>query len=100
MMPLITVDELKKQARIDGTAEDDLLELYCASAEATVFSLLNRTKENLADEYGGCIPEPVKHAALMLAAHNYTHREPASPQNLYSVPYTIDALIKPYMTFV
>lgn len=98
-MNIITLDEIKKQARIDGDYEDDLLAMYGESAEQTVLNLLGRSFESLVEEFGE-VPAPIHHACLMLTAHNYTHREPASPQNLYSVPYTIDALIKPYMIFV
>ena len=33
----------------------------------------------------------------MLVAQSYQHREPMSPQNLYTVPYAFDLLLKPYM---
>jgi hypothetical protein len=36
-------------------------------------------------------------AGLMLVAQSYQHREPASPQNLYAVPYAFDLLLKPYI---
>lgn len=97
-MIMVTLEEVKKQCRIDDdiTTEDDVLTLYGDSAEETVVCMLNRTIEDLFATYGD-IPSPVKHAVLMLAAHSYAHREPASVQNLYTVPYTLDALIKPYM---
>jgi hypothetical protein len=30
-------------------------------------------------------------------AQSYQHREPSSPQNISSVPYDFDLLLKPYM---
>jgi hypothetical protein len=33
----------------------------------------------------------------MLVAQSYQHREPSSPQNISSVPYAFDLLLKPYM---
>lgn len=95
-MRIISVRDIKDHARIDGYAEDNTLELYGESAEETILNMLNRSFEDLIEEYG-CVPAPIRHACLMLAAHSFNHREPASPQNLFAVPYTFDALIKPYM---
>lgn len=98
-MNIISVRDIKDHTRIDSNAEDHLLELYGESAEVTILNMLNRSFESLIEEYG-CVPTPIRHACLLLAAHSYTNREPASTQNLYAVPYSIDALIKPYMIFV
>ena len=95
-MNIVTLEDIRLHTRIDSTAEDDILTLYADSAEATVLNLMERTIEDLYDEYGE-IPAPIKHAVLMLVDHSYAQRSPASIQNLYSVPYTLDALIKPYM---
>lgn len=95
-MNIITIANLKKHARIDDDVEDDMLELYAESAEDLVLNLLNRDIESLYEEYGK-IPKAIEHACLILAAHSFSNREPASIQNLYNVPYTLDALIKPYM---
>lgn len=95
-MNIVTLTEIKAQTRIEGSAEDTYLSLLGDSAEATVLNILNRTLEDLYDTYG-TIPVPIKHAVLMLVSHSYTMREPASIQNLYTVPYTLDALVKPYM---
>lgn len=95
-MDVITIDEIKAHARIEIDDEDEILELYGDSAEAMVCNIMNRDFATLEDEYGE-VPAPVKHAILMLVAHSYAQREPASPQNLYTVPYTLEALLKPYM---
>lgn len=95
-MSILTIDDLKKHARIDSECEDDVLQLYIDSAEATTMNYLNRTLDDLVEEYDG-VPAPVRQAMLMLAAHGYNQREPVSPTNLYTVPYTYDALVKPYM---
>lgn len=96
MMKILTIEEIKSHIRIDGNEEDSTLEMYGESAEQTVLNLLNRSEESLLEEYGE-VPTPVKHAMLMLTAHSYDQRNPASERNLYTVPYTLDALIKPYM---
>ena len=97
-MKWLTIEQIKAQCRIeqDFTAEDELLEMYGESAENTVLNLLNRTITDIYEQYG-CIPRPLVHATLMLVAQSYQHREPVSPQNLYTVPYAFDLLLKPYL---
>lgn len=97
-LKVITLAEIKAQCRIDSTFtdEDTILVMYGESAEQMTFNYLERTYEELVETYT-TIPVPIKHAILMLVAHSYAQREPASVQNLYTVPYTYDALIKPYM---
>ena len=97
-MKWLTIEQIKAQCRIeqDFTAEDELLEMYGESAENTVLNLLNRDITDIYEQYG-CIPRPLVHATLMLVAQSYQHREPVSPQNLYTVPYAFDLLLKPYI---
>lgn len=93
---IIDKEYVKKHARIDDDIEDDVLDLYLESAEETVLNLMNRTLEDIYEEYGK-VPAPIKHAVCILTAHSYTHREPSSIQQLNNVPYSVDALVKPFM---
>ncbi len=97
-MNILTLDLIKQQCRIEPemTEEDSLLELYGNAAEETVLNYCNRTLESLYEEYGS-IPTAITQGALLLVANSYKNREPASITNLYLVPYTFDALVKPYM---
>ena len=97
-MNILTLDIIKQQCRIEPemTEEDSLLELYGNAAEETVLNYCNRTLESLYEEYGS-IPTAITQGALLLVANSYKNREPASITNLYLVPYTFDALVKPYM---
>ena len=97
-MKWLTIEQIKAQCRIeqDFTAEDELLEMYGESAENTVLNLLNRDITDIYEQYG-CIPRPLVHATLMLVDNAYKERSPISPQNMSSVPYAFDLLIKPYM---
>lgn len=70
--------------------------MYAESAEEMVLNMLNRDLASIVEEYGK-IPVNIKHAVWMVFAHSYSNRELASPTNLYAVPYTLEALIKPYM---
>ena len=100
MMKYITLDYIKAHSRLDELREDlretDLVTLYAESAEQTVLSYLNRSLEDLIDNYGE-VPAPIVHATLMLVDLSYMQRSPVTAQNLYTVPYTFDVLLKPYM---
>ena len=98
MLKWLTLEQIKAQLRIepDFYDEDELLELYGEAAEEMVLNTLNRTMENIVEQYGN-VPKALVQAGLMLVAQSYQHREPASPQNLYTVPYAFDLLVKPYL---
>ena len=98
-MKFLTFDQIKAQLRLDdaqATEEHDLLEMYGESAEDAVLSLIRRNMANLVETYGQ-VPKQIAQAALMLTAISYQHREPASQQNMYAVPYAFDLLIKSYV---
>ena len=98
-MKFLTFEQIKAQLRLDDEQADeerDLLVLYGESAEDAVLSLVRRNMANLVETYGR-VPRQIVQATLMLVAISYQHREPASQQNVYAVPYSFDMLIKPYM---
>lgn len=112
-MKYLTLDYIHQHSRIDFDIDDQLLTLYADAAEETVLNILDRTYDDLLQHFGhdeqvtdpdtGTVstvrrpPAPVVQATLMLVDHSYTQRSPASVQNLYTVPYTFDMLIRPYM---
>lgn len=93
---------IKDHSRIDSDCELREIEMYADSAEMTMAQYLNRGKnademvESLVAQYGE-IPAPIIHATLELVDQSYTHRSPASPQQMYAVPYNFDILVKPFM---
>lgn len=98
-MKFLTFKQIKDQLRLDdeqAEEERDILVLYGESAEDAVLSLVRRNMANLMETYGR-VPKQIVQATLMLVAISYQHREPASQQNMYAVPYTFDMLIKSYM---
>jgi hypothetical protein len=98
-MKFLTFKQIKDQLRLDdeqAEEERDILELYGEAAEDMVLNTMNRTMEDIIEQYG-VVPKSLVQAGLMLVAQSYQHREPASPQNLYTVPYAFDMLLKPYM---
>lgn len=94
-MNVVTLKQIKQNSRILSSEEDDLLEQAGDTAEAMVENMLNRTYDSLVDEFGA-MPAPIVRAILVLADHLYTYRSPASPGQVYNIPYSIDAMVKPY----
>ena len=98
-MKFLTFNQIKAQLRLDDQQaqdEHDLLELYGEAAEDVVLNTCNRTITDIYEQYG-TVPTALVQAGLMLVAQSYQHREPASPQNLYAVPYAFDLLLKSYI---
>lgn len=97
-MSAVNLDDFKKHVRADDYTDDDtLLQGYLDAAEAWVIRSTERTKtelETLTDD--GTFPLPLKHAVCMLAAHWFNQREAVSGGSLQEVPYSLQALIKPY----
>ena len=101
-MKFLTFDQIKAQLRLDDQQaldEHDILVLYGEAAEEMVLNTCNRTMEDIVEQYGN-VPKVLVQAGLMLVAQSYQHREPASPQNLYAVPYVFDLMTKPYVRLV
>ena len=97
-MTIVTLKEIKNNSRIEGDAENDYLESLGETAEVTVLNLIERTQEDIEAEFGK-VPAPIRHAILMYADHLYNHRGIVNPTALYNVPYSIDAMIKPYIRY-
>jgi len=98
-MKFLTFDMIKAQLRLDdeqAKLEYDLLNDYGEAAEDAVLNICHRTITDIFEQYG-MVPKALVQAGLMLVAQSYQHREPASPQNLYAVPYAFDLLLKPYI---
>ena len=95
-MKWLSIPLIKQHCRIDGNGEDDLLEMYGESAEQTVLDVIQRDYTDLMERWGE-VPKPIVHASLLLVSQSYERREPSSAQNIYTVPYAFDMLVKPYV---
>lgn len=95
-MKWMTLDYVKAHSRIDFNCDDRLLELYVDSAEEALLHYTRRSFEEIVAKWGD-FPAPLVHATLMLVDHSYTQRSPADARMMYTVPYTFDFLVKPYI---
>lgn len=100
-MAVVSLALFKKHVRADDFADDDeYLEHLLATAEVSVITATNRTEQELTDNNNGEFPAPLKHAIMMVAAHWYNQRESVSTAQMFEVPDTLQALVKPYRKLV
>lgn len=96
-MATMDLELLKKHVRADDFADDDdYLAFLLDAAERHVCSATNREAEELIEMGGGSLPPTLQQAALLIAGHWYNQREAVSGVQMAEVPYTVQALIKPY----
>lgn len=99
-MALVDLSLLKKHVRADEFSEDDeYLEHLLNAAVEYVTTAANRAAEELAGD-DGKLPATLQHAVLLIAGHWYNQREAVSGVQMAEVPYTMQALIKPYRKLV
>lgn len=79
-MKVLTVEELVWQSRLQNPTSDEVgyLKHLGNTVEGLVEKAINRTWEEIFEEYGQCPPE-LRHACMMLADYYYTHRGDDSP---------------------
>ena len=100
-MSTVKLELLKKHVRADEFSDDDeYLAHLLEAAERMVVKSTNRTAEDLLEGEGGNLPSDLEHAVLLLAGHWYNQREAVASVQMTEVPYTLQALIKPYRKLV
>ena len=96
-MATVDLELLKKHVRADDFADDDdYLAHLLDAAEQYVCTATNHKAEELLEMGGGVLPATLQQAALLIAGHWYNQREAVSGVQMAEVPYTLQALIKPY----
>ena len=98
----LDLELLKKHVRADEFSEDDdYLQHLLDAAVEYVRTSTNRTEKELLELGGGdekLLPtdEPLQQAVLLTAGHWYNQREAVSGVQMAEVPYTFQALVKPF----
>lgn len=93
-MNILTLEFVKEHSRIIGDCEDQIIDVYATSAETTVLNHINRSLDEILEEYGE-VPAPILHAMCLLADDGYKNRGLESPKDV--MPGTIDRLLLPYV---
>lgn len=101
-MAMTKLELLKKHVRADDFSDDDdYLAHLLDAAEEYVCSATNRSVEELIEMYNGLeLPISIQQAILLVAGHWYNQREAVSGVQMAEVPYTLQALVKPYRKLV
>ena len=100
-MALVKLDLLKRHVRSDDFSDDDeYLMCLLEAAEEYVCTATNRSCVELMNMGDGALPASLQHAVLLICGHWYNQREPVSGVQMSEVPYTLQALIKPYRKLV
>ncbi|EBM1967289.1 phage gp6-like head-tail connector protein [Salmonella enterica] len=97
----ITLDEMRKQCRIDDTDDDDQLTgVYLPAAIRGVESRINRLIYDDAvpegDDTGLVLDGDIKLAVLMLVGHFYENREATASGAVNEIPLALSFLIDPW----
>jgi uncharacterized phage protein (predicted DNA packaging) len=93
---IVDVALFKKHSRTDDFDEDDtLIEAYLKAAEEVVINEIGQSVEDLQEAYTD-VPRSIEIAIMQIAAHWYNTREAVATTQMYMVPATIKALLKPY----
>ena len=96
-MSVVNLETFKKAVRADDFDEDDdYLSFLLDSSEESVVRWTQRTIEEICSLNGGYFPLNLQQAIIMLAAHWYNQREAVSNVQMAEVPYSLQALIKPW----
>ena len=89
---ILTLDEIKENLRIDGNAEDALLERLCASATASAEDYCRRSF-SCPDTI---VPEPVRSAVMIRVSYDYTNRESDNEIGFKCMMMAFHSLLGPY----
>lgn len=98
-LKIVTLQDIKDNARIEGDEENKAIERMGAAAERAVLNILECTLDELKAENDGEVPPDVYQAILMVATNFYEHRSQTNPTELYNVPYTVDMILRPYIHY-
>lgn len=96
----IELDIAKKHLNIekDFTEDDEYILGLIDMAEQAVRVHVNEDFEKLAEENGGCLPDPLLHAMLLMIGNMYQNREILGTRNL-ALPFNYQYLIDLYRNY-
>jgi hypothetical protein len=103
-MSIVSVEDIKAHANVTIDDDDDLLQAYIDAAEEWVGKFTGKALDSYAaDNPPADVPEPLKQAVKMLAAHLYANREATLVGNtltIVDVSPGIYDLMAPYREYV
>lgn len=100
-MQILDIERVKRHLNIPfEITEDDMYikDLIAVSQEVTE-TYLDRSLEDISEENGGQIPEPILHAILLEIGTLYLNREATAAVNISEVPMTYKFLLSRYKKY-
>ena len=97
-MQYLTLEEIKRQIRVDSLfADDDQLLLDLGdSAESFMAAHLNRSLDDIAANNSGELPSAIKRALLMLVSYTYDNDGSGETRE---IPTSVWVLCKPWQKY-
>lgn len=96
----VPLDLAKKHLNIeeDFKEDDEYILSLVEVAEAAVRVHVNESFADIAKRYGGCIPNPLLHAVLLMVGNLYTNREIVTNKAI-ELPFNYQYLIDLYRNY-
>lgn len=95
---MVSFELFKRHCAADDFAADDAyLAKLLSAAEKHVVRMTRRSVAELLAMSHGEFPEELEMAVILLGAHWYNQHEPVSGTAMHDVPYTVDALVTPFI---
>ena len=89
-MSMVTLDEVKQHLRVDGVAEDDLIQTYIGAAEGFI-------KRYCGQDFEDKLPASVKVACLMIVGGLFETRQHVILSEQRTSSFTVNTLVYDYL---
>lgn len=96
-MAYVTLNELKHHLRVEVDADDAYLTTLIKVAEKAIGNELGRDLVYWTKH--GVLPDPLKHAIMLLCGDLYNNRESVAFATPHEVPRSLDYLLQPYRLY-
>lgn len=100
-MALIPLEDFKAHCRIESYVEDSDQDKNLAAAldaaELYVFTAINGDMNDYVTDQD--LPRDLRWAIMAVGAHFFAHPEPTESAMQQTVPFSIEAILKPYWQF-
>jgi len=100
-MTYLNLEEIKKHLNVDDCFQDDdsYIESLADVSEEIVEQHLRTSLDNIASEYNGKLPAPIRHAMLLLIGNYYANRESVTFAQAHDLPLSYEYLLSPYVSY-
>lgn len=97
----VSLDAAKKHLNIEEDYHEDdqyIMGLIEAAEQAVRVHTNDGELDEIAEKHGGCLPNPLLHAMLLMVGNLYQNREVVGPRTV-TLPYNYEYLIDLYKNY-